>query len=477
MSKEVKRFLAAVLIIVSAALGYIICCGDELTMSLEMPLQATGGSVTAADESIVRVEASECVNGRMNVRFKAVGRGSTAAHVNWEPVDNAEMNIYNLDMTLSVTPFGGVRESLGGIFTGWKALPVGITLIFFCAALSLFSAFERRRKDRLYSYMTVLCAGLGFFAAVIGVFSLVFALEALFVPDMTLWLMYLRLATACQDFIIWTLPFAAALAGILLVSGVCLLRREGAAAGNLFGVTAALVLLTGTAAGIALFYSRWSAPMRNAVCSTCASLLCYMDCLLFSVILCAYIAAKHTPAYDKDYIVILGCRIRPDGGLYPLIRSRVDKALEFAAAQEAAVGKRAKFIPSGGRGGDEPTSEAEAMARYLRSKGIDDERIIIEKQSTSTWENMVLSKAAIERMHGDSGKAVFCTNGFHVFRSGILAVHSGWNIDGMGNATKWYYWPNAFAREFVGLLANRIWVHLAIMALTALTFTLMTLVF
>ena len=47
----------------------------------------------------------------------------------------------------------------------------------------------------------------------------------------------------------------------------------------------------------------------------------------------------------------------------------------------------------------------------------------------------------------------------------------------MGSRTEWYYWPNALAREFIGLLANRVWVHLAIMAATAAVFTVMMLSF
>ena len=476
MSKELKIFLVTALIIAAAMLGYMLCCGDELTVSLEMPVQATGGTVTTAYEDIVRVESCQCENGTMSVRLRAIGKGSTAAHVNWEPVDNEEMSIYNLDMTLSTTPFGGVRESLGGNFTGWKALPVGAALIFISASIALFAAFNRRRHGRLYSYVTVMCAALGIFTLLLAVISLVFALEAIFEPGLTLWLMYLRLATACQDFIIWTSPVAAVIAFALLVSGIVLIRHEGFEKGNLFGIAVALMLIVGTAGGIALFYSRWLSSARNAVCSVYASLLCYADCLLFSAILCAYIAAVHTPDYNKDFIVILGCRVRPDGGLYPLIQSRVDKALDFAARQESAGGKRAKFIPSGGKGSDESLAEAEGMARYLRSKGVDDERIILEKQSRNTWENMVLSKAIADRLHPDA-KAAFCTSGFHVFRSGILASQAGWNADGMGSGTRWYYWPNAFAREFIGLLANRVWAHLAIMAATAAIFTVMTLSF
>ena len=48
----------------------------------------------------------------------------------------------------------------------------------------------------------------------------------------------------------------------------------------------------------------------------------------------------------------------------------------------------------------------------------------------------------------------FSTSSYHVYRGGILAADAGWNIDGMGSRTRWYFWPNAFLREFIGLLAS-----------------------
>ena len=38
MSKELKIFLVTALIIAAAMLGYMLCCGDELTISLEMQI-------------------------------------------------------------------------------------------------------------------------------------------------------------------------------------------------------------------------------------------------------------------------------------------------------------------------------------------------------------------------------------------------------------------------------------------------------
>lgn len=36
------------------------------------------------------------------------------------------------------------------------------------------------------------------------------------------------------------------------------------------------------------------------------------------------------PKFDKDYIIILGSKIRDNGYLTPILQARVDKAIEFA---------------------------------------------------------------------------------------------------------------------------------------------------
>jgi uncharacterized SAM-binding protein YcdF (DUF218 family) len=147
----------------------------------------------------------------------------------------------------------------------------------------------------------------------------------------------------------------------------------------------------------------------------------------------------------------------------------VDRAIEFAQAQEAATGKAAVLVPSGGQGSDEPMSEAEAMADYIRSKGMSDDRILVENRSQTTKENLDFSRSLI-REREENPKTAFSTSSYHVCRGGILADEMGWNIDGMGSHTKWYFWPNAFLREFVGLLAeSRIQQIIAVAVITLIS--------
>ena len=93
------------------------------------------------------------------------------------------------------------------------------------------------------------------------------------------------------------------------------------------------------------------------------------------------------------------------------------------------------------------------MKNYLMAKGVPEEHILLEDRSTSTYENMRFSKEVIEAT-GRPGKVAFSTTNYHVFRGGIMARRVKLRAQGMGAKTKWYFWPNANVREFVGILAE-----------------------
>ena len=37
----------------------------------------------------------------------------------------------------------------------------------------------------------------------------------------------------------------------------------------------------------------------------------------------------------------------------------------------------------------------------------------------------------------------------------MITRELGIEAEGIGSKTKWYFWPNAFIREFIGLLASK----------------------
>ena len=194
--------------------------------------------------------------------------------------------------------------------------------------------------------------------------------------------------------------------------------------------------------------------------------LCYFECILAGTGILGWIAARAVPAYDKDYIIILGCSIDKRGGLLPLLRGRVNRAVRFAWEQEIATGKALRYVPYGGQGHKEIMSEGSAMGFYLMTHGAEEYEVIPEKQSRNTWENFCFSKKLIEEMTPHP-KVAFATTNYHILRSGILANKAGLDAQGIAGDTKWYFWPNGFVREFFGILAMERKVHLRAVAVIA----------
>lgn len=198
--------------------------------------------------------------------------------------------------------------------------------------------------------------------------------------------------------------------------------------------------------------------------------LCYFECILAGTGILGWLAARTIPAYDKDYIIILGCSIDKRGGLLPLLRGRVNRAVRFAWDQEIATGKALHYVPSGGQGPNEIMSEGSAMAFYLMTHGAEEYEVIPEKESRNTWENLCFSKKLIEE-RTPHPKVAFATTNYHILRSGILANKAGLDAQGIAGDTKWYFWPNGFVREFFGILAMERKVHLRAAAVIALLCT------
>ena len=201
----------------------------------------------------------------------------------------------------------------------------------------------------------------------------------------------------------------------------------------------------------------------------------YIECILIGTIIMGIKSAKHIPSFDKDAIIILGCKIKKDGTLTNLLKSRVDRAMDFAKMQKEKINKDIIFVPSGGKGNDEIISEAQAMKNYLLEKGINEDNILIEDQSKNTYENIKFSNNLIKEKIPNA-KIAFSTTNYHVFRAGNIANDQGLNYEGIGAKTKMYFWINAFIREFIATLYNEKKKHFLIILAIVLNVILLILI-
>ena len=444
--------LAALLFWALVFAAFLRFGGGGLTLFYEVPPEAAGYRFAFEPEGIVEVaQSSVSEDGiELAVRLKAVGHGATTATLHWDEL--ADDGLYEQDIasTIRALPFGLLFDSITWNFSGWEFFTACLSLFLLTAALIFFLAYRREKSRAYFSYRATAELGLAIFCLVAG-FLRVDMLYAFLRGENagTVWSLLVGTIVTAQTFMRRTAVVIVGFAVLVAASNLVLMKHEGSRPSNMLGIAVSLVMVGGAAFGIWMSRSLLTFPLRNVLLNVYAGLFVYLECILTATVIRAVQAGRHEPSYDRDYVLVLGCRIRPDGTLYPLIRGRVDRAIEFAEAQLRATGKRPILVPSGGRGGDEPLAEGEAMARYMRERGIPEAYILPETESKTTRENILFSR----RLIGEQAKAAFSTSSYHVYRGGILAAEEGWNLDGMGSRTKWYFWPNAFLREFIGLMA------------------------
>ena len=139
---------------------------------------------------------------------------------------------------------------------------------------------------------------------------------------------------------------------------------------------------------------------------------------LFAAMEALVLRDNRTDAADKDVtcVIILGAGVN---GTEPslMLATRLRAALDFVADRPDVP-----IICSGGQGAGENITEAECMARWIGERGVAEERIWKEEESTSTRENFDFSTQLMAE-HGidPTGNFAFVTNDYHVARAKRIA--------------------------------------------------------
>ena len=153
------------------------------------------------------------------------------------------------------------------------------------------------------------------------------------------------------------------------------------------------------------------------------------------------------PEKECNYIVVLGCMVRPDGPSVSL-RNRIDAAYDYLTAHPDTIA-----IVSGGQGEDEPMTEAQCMYNELVARGIDPNRIWMEDQATSTWTNLQYSLALIEARTGSRPSTIgILSSEYHLLRASLQAKDQGVATVGIpAKTTNTMDAFNHFLREVAGI--------------------------
>ncbi|MBO7709940.1 MAG: YdcF family protein [Lachnospiraceae bacterium] len=239
---------------------------------------------------------------------------------------------------------------------------------------------------------------------------------------------------------------------ILITAGILLILYGAAVAaigsGTVFFLVWVFLGALGILAGI-LFASGMTARIPAAIRWTFPAVL--LAGVVILGVCTALIGTRFAEKGEKglDYLIVLGAQVR-ENGPSAVLKFRLDAAAAYLKDNEGTL-----CIVSGGKGYNEPISEAEGMKRYLEEAGIDPRRIVMEDQSSNTTENIAFSMKLIKDP-GTAGIGIV-TNNFHLFRAMAIAQKAGIrNVRGIAAGSSAFYLPNNVLRECLGILKDKL---------------------
>lgn len=150
---------------------------------------------------------------------------------------------------------------------------------------------------------------------------------------------------------------------------------------------------------------------------------------------------------DADYLIVLGAAVHGDTPSLSLVE-RLTAAKDYLDKHPNTVA-----IVSGGQGGGENVSEAQAMYDWLCKSGIDPERIIMEDKAVSTYENLKFSREIINgRSNNPAPTIAVVSSEYHLFRAKLIAKSLDMEIHTFAAHTTYFTVKlNYFIREAFGV--------------------------
>ncbi len=247
------------------------------------------------------------------------------------------------------------------------------------------------------------------------------------------------------------------------------------------GTSFAFIWLFFAAVCIFLVYGKWYYRVNMeriprwipvSIVTTCVAGFLVMMCL--SVLVFFGAAAPDKPGLD--YVIVLGARVK-EHTVSSSLKKRLDKAIEYAQENPDTI-----LVLSGGKGADEPMTEARAMYEYLVYNGVDKEQLLLEERSVSTVENIAYSKVVIERhraytrrerekkkpmhVHKNEGYMVVedkpleigvLSSNFHIYRAVRIAEKWGFdNVSGISAPSDPVLFIHFCVRECASIFKDRL---------------------
>lgn len=155
---------------------------------------------------------------------------------------------------------------------------------------------------------------------------------------------------------------------------------------------------------------------------------------------------------SADYAIVFGAGVNGTTPSLSLL-DRLEAALRWLEEHPDGIA-----VVSGCQGPNEQVSEARVMFDWLTARGIEPERVVMEEQAGSSYENVLYSLALIEKLGGDpTGRVALISSEYHLHRLCMIAGTFGCEYVRVAGETSIFPLKINYAvREAFGVW--RIWV-------------------
>lgn len=188
--------------------------------------------------------------------------------------------------------------------------------------------------------------------------------------------------------------------------------------GMIFGFLMSLLLFSAT-----VFWGKVKGIVKRLLAHKTGQAVFFFLCgilgllVIYALVLSGLmLRAVLTSPKNPDVVIVLGCKVQKSGNPSLMLSKRIDAAYEYLEENPDII-----CVVSGGRGSDEPFSEAEVMKACLVEMGIGEDRIITEDRSESTRQNIEFSLTLLKEKNIEAKEAAIVTDGFHQFRASLIA--------------------------------------------------------
>lgn len=218
--------------------------------------------------------------------------------------------------------------------------------------------------------------------------------------------------------------------------------------GNISGI-----IMSSAVLGFSLFYEQIMPKISHIRTFKCGRIavdifiVCVIAALVYFAFatVCIFRASHDKPESENTTLIVLGCKVKGDRPSL-MLKKRLDTAYDYLTLHPDVCA-----IVSGGKGDDEQISEAECMYNYLTEQGISPERLFMENNSVSTFENLKFSKKILSENKLPKN-ITLVTDGYHQLRAEMIAESLGYESPkNLSAQTSFWLIPTYYVREWFGV--------------------------